>query len=111
MLKFISNSIVGHFHVETKNDILKIIGLHVFIILGILSGLIMFIKDLSGFSAYQCLPGDISILIIFGLALYGLRNIRISWAVNVFYLIPFAAYFFFIAKNYSIFPNHLSVPY
>lgn len=111
MLKFISNSIEVHFHVETKNDILKIIGLHVFIILGILSGLIMFIEDLSGLSAYNCLPGDISILIVFGLALYGLRNIRVSWAVNVFYMIPFAAYFFFIAKSYSIFPNHLSVPY
>ncbi len=111
MLKFIFNSIAGHFHVETKNDILKIIGLHMFIILGILSGLIMFIKDLSGSSTDECLPGDISILIIFGLSLYGLRNIRISWAVNIFYMIPFAAYFFFIASSYSIFPNHLSVPY
>ena len=111
MLKFIFNSIAGHFHVETKNDILKIIGLHMFIILGILSGLIMFIKDLSRFSTDECLPGDISILIIFGLSLYGLRNIRISWAVNIFYMIPFAAYFFFIASSYSIFPNHLSVPY
>ena len=111
MLKFIFNSIAGHFHVETKNDILKIIGLHMFIILGILSGLIMFIKALSGSSTDECLPGDISILIIFGLSLYGLRNIRISWAVNIFYMIPFAAYFFFIASSYSIFPNHLSVPY
>ncbi len=111
MLKFIFNSIAGHFHVETKNDIFKIIGLHVFIILGTISGLIMFISDLTGFANDECLPGDISILIIFGLAFYGLRTIRISWAVNIFYMIPFAAYFFFIAKSYSILPNHLSVPY
>lgn len=111
MLKSVFNSVAGQYHVETKNDVLKIIGLHVFFILGFLSGLIMFVTDLSGFSIDECLPGDISILIIFGLALYGLRNIRISWAVNIFFMIPFTAYFFFIAKSYSIFPNHLSVPY
>ena len=111
MLKSIFNSIAEHYHVETKNDILKIIGLHMFIILGFLSGLIMFVLDLSGLSTDECLPGDISILIIFGLALYGLRNIRISWAINIFFMVPFIAYFFFIAQSHSIFPNHLSVPY
>lgn len=110
MLKYIFNSIADQYHVETKNDILKIIGLHMFIILGFISGLIMFVKDLSGLSTDKCLPGNISILIIFGLSLYGLRNIRISWAVNIFFLIPFAVYFFFIAESQSIFPNHLSVP-
>lgn len=111
MLKFINKSISGHFQVETKNDIRKIIGLHLFIILGTLSGLIMFIADLAGISNDESLPGDISILIIFGLAFYGLRTIRLSWAVNVFFMIPFVTYFFFIAKSYSILPNHLSVPY
>lgn len=111
MLKSIFNSFAVHYRVETKNDILKIIGLHMFIILGFLSGLIMFISDLIGFSIDECLPGDVSILIIFGLAFYGLRNIRINWAVNIFFLIPFVAYFFFIAPSYSIFPNHLSIPF
>jgi PAS domain S-box-containing protein len=111
MLKSIINSVTGHYHVESRNDVLKIIGLHVFFILGFLSGLIMFVADLSGISTDECLPGDISILIIFGLAFYGLRNIRVNWSVNIFLMVPFIPYFFFIAKSHSIFPIHLSVPY
>jgi PAS domain S-box-containing protein len=111
MLKSIINSVTGHYHVESRNDVLKIIGLHMFIILGFLSGLIMFVTDLSGISTEECLPGDISILIIFGLAFYGLRNIRVNWSVNIFLMVPFIPYFFFIAKSHSIFPIHLSVPY
>ncbi|HAH22496.1 MAG TPA: hypothetical protein DCL77_01805, partial [Prolixibacteraceae bacterium] len=74
-------------------------------------GLYLSISDLAGVSPDECLPGDISILIIFGLSFYGLRYISIPWAVNVFFLIPFVAYFFFIAQSNSIFPNQLSVPY
>lgn len=109
MLKSIYNSLAVQYHVKTKNDILKIIGLHAFIIMGAVCGLIMFIRDLAGLSADECLPGDISILIVFGLSYYGLRHIGISWAVNTFFLIPIVAYFFFIAPTHSILPNHLSV--
>jgi len=111
MLKSIFNSIAAHYHVESRNDIVKIVGLHLFIILGLFAGLVLFVADISGFSTDQCLPGDIAILIIFGLAFYGLRNIRISWAVNIILLIPFVPYFFFISKSLSIFPNYLSVQY
>jgi PAS domain S-box-containing protein len=109
MLKSIYNSIAAQYHAETKNDIIKIIGLHVFIILGILSGLTLFVLDLAGLSADECLPGDISVIIIFGLSFYGLRNISIKWAVNAFLMVPVMAYFFFIAPAYSIIPNHLSI--
>ena len=111
MQNTIFHSITDHYHVETKNDILKIIGLHLFIIVGAMLGLFMFVKDLVGSSSDECLPGDISILIIFGLSFYSLRNIRISWAVNAFFMIPFVAYFFFITPSHSIFPNHLTIPY
>ena len=111
MYKYIINSITDHYQVETKNDILKIIGLHLFILLGVLFSLCLFVIDLANLSTNECLPGDIAILIIFGLSFYGLRNIRISWAINVFFMIPFVAYFFFIAPSHSILPNHLSIPY
>ncbi|HET6555869.1 MAG TPA: ATP-binding protein [Prolixibacteraceae bacterium] len=111
MQKSIYNSIAAHYHVETKDDILKIIGLHAFIFLGAVAGLILFIADLAGLSADECLPGDISIMIVFGLSYYALRHISINWAVNAFFMVPFAAYFFFIAPTHSILPNHLSVPY
>jgi len=111
MHKYLSDSITDHYQVETQNDILKIIGLHLFILLGILSGLCLFAMDLASLSTNECLPGDIALLIIFGLSFYGLRNIRISWAINVFFMVPFAAYFYFIAPSHSILPNHLSIPY
>lgn len=111
MQKSIFNYFALRYHVETNNDLLKIIGLHVFILLGFLSGLIMFTYDLLGLSKDECLPGDVSILIIFGLSYYGLRNISIKWAVNIFFLVPVIVYFFFIARTYSILPNHLTLQY
>lgn len=111
MQKTIYNSIAAHYHVETKNDSIKIIGLHTFIILGAVSGLFLFLRDLAGLSADECLPGDISVMIIFGLSYYALRNFSIKWAVNAFFMIPLVAYFFFIAPTHSILPHQLSVPY
>lgn len=110
MLKSLYIALVDQYHVETKNDSFKIIGLHLFILLGILASLYLFVMDLTGSSTDVCLPGDISILIIFGLSFYGLRNISITWAVNIFFLMPFVAYFYFIAPTHSILPNHLSIP-
>ncbi len=102
--------IVSRYHIEAQNDILKIVGLHVFIILGFSFGLIMFLRDMIGVSPDECLPGDVSILLIFGTAFYVLRNIRISMAVQTFFLIPIIPYFFFISSTVAISPNHLSVP-
>ena len=110
MLNTIFNSFAAHYHVETKNDIIKIIGFHVFILLGAVIGLTMFVIDLAGLSRNECLPGNLSILVIFGLAYYSLRNINIKWAVNTFFMVPVIAYFFFIAPTHSILINHLSVP-
>ena len=111
MQKSIFKTIAGHYPVETTNDLIKIIGLHLFILFGGLLGLYLSISDLAGLSPDECLPGDLSILILFGLSFYGLRNISINWAVNVFFMLPFVAYFFFIAPSNSIIPNQLSVPY
>lgn len=110
MLKPIIKSIADKYNIEAPNDIIKIVGLHVFIILGLLTGLLMFTLDLIGYSPDECLPGDISILVIFGLAFYGLRNIGINWAVRIFFLVPLIPYFFFISNLIAIYPNHLSVP-
>jgi PAS domain S-box-containing protein len=109
MLKAIAKSIASHYNVEAKNEILKIIGIHVFIILGLLTGLVMFTVDMIGNSTSECLPGDVAIIILFGLAFYGLRYIRVNWAVNVFFLAPILPYFFFISNSFAIIPTHLSV--
>ena len=110
MLKAIKKSIFSRFHTEAHDDnIQKIIGLHVFILVGLLTGFVLFIRDLLGLSTDECLAGDIAILSIFGIALYGLRTIRINWAVHIFFLVPFIPYFFFISDSLAILPNHLSV--
>jgi PAS domain S-box-containing protein len=109
MFKAITESITSHYNVEAKNDFLRIIGIHVFIILGLLTGLAMFTLDMVGYSASECLPGDVAIIILFGLAFYGLRYISVKWAVAIFFLVPILPYFFFISNSLAIIPTHLSV--
>lgn len=111
MLEAIKKSILSRYKLEGNDDVLKIAGLHVFIFLGLLTGLSMFILDLIGSSPDECLPGDITILIIFGVALYGLLHVRVNWAVHVFFFVPLIPYFFFISNSIAILPNHQSVPY
>ena len=110
MLKAITKSIISRYNTDAKNDILKIIGIHVFIILGLLAGLVMFTLDMIGYSTSECLPGDVTILILFGVAFYGLRHINLTWAINIFFLIPIIPYFFFISNSFAIVPTHQSVP-
>ncbi len=111
MLKIISKSITSRYQVEAQNEILKIVGLYVFIIIGFLTGFVMFINDLTGSSTDECLPGAVAIIAIFGLGIYGLRNMPISWVVRIFFLTPIIVYFFFISNTTAIFPNAISVPY
>lgn len=111
MLRAIIKSISGPFPAEAPNDLFKIIGLHLFIVLGLIAGLILFSADLLGFSTDICLPGDIAMLILFGLAFYGLRHIKFQWAVKIFFLAPVIPYLFFISNTIAVIPNHQSVPY
>lgn len=111
MLKSISNSVASRYHLEAQNDIIKIIGLHVFILLGIATGIFLFTRDLFSFTPGECLPGDVSILVIFSVALYSLINIHIDWSVKTFFLVPIISYFFFISNSFSIIPNQLSISY
>ena len=111
MLKIITRSIISRYQVEAKNDILKIAGLHLFIILGLIFGLSLLARDLLGLSADECLPGDTAIIIIFGLALFGLRRMHVSLAVRIFFLVPLIPYFFFISESIAIFHNQQSLPY
>lgn len=109
MQQTFTNRIVSRYHPEDKNDILRIIGLHIFIILGFSTGLILFLRDLISISPDECLPGDVSIIVIFGVALYVLRTIRLNLAVQIFYLVPFIPYFFFISDSIAIDLNHLTI--
>lgn len=109
MLKTIYKSVADYYHLETEHDIIKTIGLHVFTILGLVSGLFLFIRDLFSYSPDQCLPGDVSLLIVFGFALFALLNNQRKWAIRIFFLVPIIPYFFFISDSHAIFPNHSSL--
>jgi PAS domain S-box-containing protein len=71
----------------------------------------MFTTDLIGISTNECLPGDVTIIAIFGIGIYGLRHMPISWVVRFFFLVPLISYFFFISNATAIYPNHLSIPH
>ena len=109
MLKSIIKTIADRYHIETQNDILKVVGLHIFIILGFFIGLVLFLLDLTGVRVDQNLSGDISVLLVFGIALYVLRFVSMAWAVQVLFLVPLIPYFFFIANSDTL-QQSLSVP-
>jgi len=111
MLNAIVKLISSRYHPEVENDIFKIIGLHLFIVLGLVSGLGLFILDLAGHETNTCLPGDIAIVILFGVALYGLRQINYNWAVRVFFLVPAIPYLFFANNSVATIPVYQSIPY
>jgi signal transduction histidine kinase len=111
MLQAIKKSIANHYHTRTSYDLLKITGLHVFIIIGLLTGLGLFTVDMLGYSADECLPGDMSMMIIFGVSLYVLHHLGVAKAIRVFFLVPVIPYFFFISNSFSIFPNHQTISY
>ena len=110
MLEAIRKSIINRYKPEGNDDLLKVVGLHTFILIGLLTGLTMCILDLIGHTPDQCLSGDTAILILFGVALYGLLHIRVKWAVHVFFFVPLIPYFFFISNTLAIYPNHQSIP-
>lgn len=111
MFKAVSKSLSDHYHPELKNDIYKIIGLHSFIVIGMFIGFLLFFWDLIGNAVNICLPGDIAIIVVFGLALFGLRQINYKWGVRVFFLIPVIPYLFFASNSIAVIPNHQSILY
>lgn len=107
----IIKSIVSRYYPEAQNDVLKILGLHLFIVLGLIAGLFLLVVDLAGLWANGCIQAEITIVLIFGVALYVLRFIRLQLAVQVFFLIPVVVYFFFISRLVAPIPNHLTISY
>ncbi len=87
----------------------KVLGLHVTVLAGLLFGVIDFVRSMVGVAQNDCIPGDVVLISIFIVGLYCLRNARTACAINIVYLLPFPVYFFFIAKQYAIYPVHTTV--
>jgi PAS domain S-box-containing protein len=64
---------------------------------------------MTGYSKYACIPGDLSLMVIFVISLLCLRNSQPMCAINATYLTPFAIYFFFISDTYAILPPHSTI--
>lgn len=99
MLNPFIKTVVKRYHVEAQNDVLKVLGLHLFLILGFITGSVILLRDITVVQADQNLPGDIAIILVFALSFYFLRFFNIVWAVRVFFLVPVIPYFFFIANS------------
>jgi PAS domain S-box-containing protein len=102
MLKAIFKTLANRYHIEAQNDILKVVGFHLFIILGFFIGLVLFLLDITGIEVDHNVPGDISILFVFGVAFYVLRFVNMTRAVQVFFLIPAIPYFFFLSNSDAV---------
>lgn len=111
MFETVTKTLKGRYHPEAKGDIIKTLVLQTFVLFGLVLGLGLFVRDLLGSSPDECLAGDVSIIIIFGAALYSIRLSRIKLAIQIFFLVPFIVYFFFISNAFSIIQNHISIPY
>lgn len=111
MFETVTKALTGRHRPEAKGDVVKTFVLQIFILLGLVLGLALFVRDLFGFSPDECLAGDVSIIVVFGAALYSLLINRVKIAIQLFFLVPLIVYFFFISNAFSVLPNHVSIPY
>ncbi|WP_423128886.1 sensor histidine kinase [Gaoshiqia sp. Z1-71] len=107
----IINFIIRPFRFDSKDEKRKVIVLHFIMMAGLIFSVVDFIRAIQETSGYSCIPGDVSLAGIFIVGLYCLRNARPRCTVNTFFLFPFPAYFFFIAKSYAVMPIHLTTQY
>lgn len=59
--------------------------------------------------AYQCIPGDVSLMAISIIGLYCARSRRTQFAVNSLFLSVFPIYFYFISADYAFMPVHQTI--
>lgn len=111
MFEAVTKALNERYHPEAKGDFLKVLLLQIFILFGLVLGIVFFVRDLLGFSPDECLAGDVSMVVVFGAALYSSRLNRIKLTIQLFFLVPVIAYFFFISTAFSVVQNHISVPY
>lgn len=111
MLKAIYHFITKPYLFESGEEKRKIIGLHIFLSVGLVVPLIDLTRSLLGTTPNECIPGDVSLLAIAIIAFYCLRSARVHCAVNTVFFVPFAIFFFFISSQYSVLPVQTSVPY
>jgi len=109
MFKFIFRIISKSMTVDSANGKLNLIGLYLIMFTGLIFSTLIFILDLSGYSKYNCIPGDLSLISIFLISLLCLRNYQPMCAINISYLSPVAIYFFFISETYAILPPHSTI--
>lgn len=109
MLKLIFSFISKSFKMDSGQEKLKIFGLYMVLSTGLLFSTFDFGMTIAGYSKYACIPGDLSLMVIFLIGLLFLRNSQPMCAINITYLIPFALYFFFISDVYAIFPPHTAI--
>ncbi len=109
MLNLISKFIPKSFKPGSNQERLNVAGLYLVMTVGLLFSMFDFTVSVAGYSKYACIPGDLSLIVIFLTGLLCLRHSQTEFAVNTVYLIPFALYFYFISDAFAILPPHSTI--
>ena len=110
MFKTINNFIRKQYRIDSEDEMRRFVMLSLFSTAGLLLAVSLLIRDLIISVSKDSIPGDIVLLMIFSLYSYNLYFGKIRWAINTVYLLPFAAYFYYISNEYSSYPVPDSVP-
>lgn len=109
MLKFSSSLISKFTRMDPGNGKLNLTGLYIVMSGGLVLSILDFTLGISDLSEQACIPGDISLIIIFLTGIICLRNAHPSCTIRMSYLAPFPIYFFLISESYAILPPHTTV--
>lgn len=109
MFKFISSLLSKSLKLDSANGKIQLIGLYFVVSSGLIFSLFELLIAIAGYSRHSCIPGDLSLMIIFMISFLYLRNSQPAGAINAIYLTPFAIYFFFISDAFAILPPHSTI--
>ena len=109
MLKALMNSCKSFKPANPENGKYRKTGLYLIMLTGILFSLTDLLLSIGGYSLYNCIPGDLTLIAIFIIGLLFLRHGQTDYVVSLVYLSPFPIYFFFISAPFSIHPAHETI--
>ncbi len=104
MLKTLIDFIRKKYRIDSEDELRRFFALSLISITGLMVSIFLLARDLIGSYSEESIPGDIATFMVFGLFSYNLFSGKMKWAVNIVFLLPFIAYFFFISNRYSPYP-------
>lgn len=109
-MRFLSNKLTASiFAFHSPEETRRAAGLYAVFATLFLFGLYSLILGLNNNLPYKCIPGDVSLLVLSTLGIYGLAGRRINYAVNTLFLSILPVYFYFISAEYAFMPVNVTL--